>query len=130
MGISEWGISIMDLKDFKKVRKVINNHNKLFNKSKNPYLVGEQLTIHSILKFNGRYYMILSNCGGRDSTTEYLIKKLKCIDYIYESDLLDYYTSQSYHILFQPFNKPEGWNECNDYIWKEGSDDPTDDLFI
>ena len=79
------------------VMQVFRDHNELSASCSDK--VGEKLEMCGVLRFKGKFYIVVGNGGMRDRTTAYLRKHLK------------------YKIYF-PFNKPRGWAMCEDFIWR------------
>jgi len=96
MGISEWGFLIRNKSDLDHVIEIVKRH----NTSKD---VGEPLEIYAVFKHESDLYLCSGNCGGRDSTSDFLAK---------------HYTGP---LIYWPFDKPEWWYETkdSDYVWKQ-----------
>jgi hypothetical protein len=93
MGRSEWGFLITCKKDVNEILKMVHSHN-----SSKKY--GEDLEVCSIIKHdeNDKYYLCVTNGGGRDFTTEFIMSNYADINNVYF-----------------PFEKPEWWNNEKEY---------------
>ena len=93
MGRSEWAICVTSNDDIKRVLKFIEEHN---SSSK----AGEELKLTYLLRFDNKIWACVVNHGGRNNT----------------SNFLNNWFQDSTEIYF-PFQKPLGWNDCQDYVW-------------
>lgn len=109
MGRFEWGIFIETKTDLSELLWIINEH----NRRKYWGMIGEELELCCVFKFDNKICACISNNGGREETSEFLNF------YIHEKN-----------ILF-PFNKPSKWYVHRDYLWqKQSSKSPnSDDLW-
>jgi hypothetical protein len=105
MGRSEWGFPLTSQADLDQILKLITAHNN------NPEL-GETLDIGGILKHDNRLYLYITNGGGRELTSDFFEQN---------------YSGEIYY----PFDKPDWWNECKNYVWsaKGPEDKPPGNLF-
>jgi hypothetical protein len=101
MGTTEYAIRLPTIKNAEHVIEVINAHNTHDDFDE----VGEEIYITGYLNFNDECYMVATNGGGRS------------------------YTSEWFDCCFMPeiewygmCDKPEGWYECEDYIWESKSE--------
>lgn len=56
------------------------------------------LCFYSILNYRGTHYACLGNKGQRKEASQFL--------------------QTQFHGILMPFQKPIGWSECHDYVWK------------
>jgi len=110
MGISEWGFYINSQEKLKEVLALVEKHNKILKEQGiEKGQVGEELNAGSMIrqKISGRwrYYLCMSNGGGRDYTSAFIRNN---------------YDGLVYH----PFGKPDWWNSCQDYVWKKTEEEP------
>jgi len=96
MGTSEWGIGLADAKQYQVLKELIEEHNKSEE-------AGEELDFHCLLRFEGAIYACIGNSGGRELTSDFIQK------HGYDNRFAK---------IFYPFEKPDGWYECKDSIWK------------
>ena len=112
MGRSEYGILLKNITDFKNLLDVIKKHNEQKwpeDISEEDDTFGEKLEFGCILDFNGKIYACLGNGGGRTATCRFFTKNWN-------------------EPILEPFDKPEGWFECEKYLWK--NDQQQDPLTI
>lgn len=96
MGRSEWAICVASNDDVNMVLKFVQDHN-------NSPDSGEELKLTCILRFENKIWACIVNHGGRDNTNDFLA------NYSFRNPTDRYY----------PFQKPEGWSDCRDYIWSQ-----------
>jgi hypothetical protein len=108
MGISEWGIQIKNQADLQHIIDLVKLHNECSNQD----IVGEELVLCAILKYNENLYVCLGNGGGRDLTSRFLRKN---------------YSGKSE--IYLPFNKPDWWHDTKNCIWRSSSGKPIESVF-
>jgi hypothetical protein len=97
MGRTEYAIKLTTINDAREVINAINNHNNCKDWERR----GEYIYISGYLDFNDKCYMVAGNGGGRTMTSEWF-------------DNYFPYTIEWHGMC----DKPNGWYECEDYIWK------------
>ena len=96
MGKSEWGVLVRSQADMRTVVQLVLQHNMLKEEDK-----GENLRMHSVIRYRGQLFLCLGNGGGADITTAFLNAH-----------------KPAHMTVLWPFDKPPGWNECTDYVWQ------------
>ena len=107
MGLTEYAIRLNTIEDAHAVIKVINDHNTCNNYDK----VGEFVDITGYLNFRNTCYMVAINGGGREMTSNWFYAHFPR-SVVWMSIVPDRYGF---------LNKPQGWRECEDYIWESQS---------
>lgn len=102
MGFSEWGVEIKSQAELERVKALVKAHNEL--KWGNPQR-GEDLEFYAVLNFQGKKFALVCNGGGGQLTRLFV----KQYPYKFAS-------------IYQPFEKPAGWREAGDYVWKKQKD--------
>lgn len=111
MGLSEWGILIRTNHDITLLKQCICDHNSNEEEGE----VGEELDLYCFLKFNNNIWACIGNEGGRNFTSNFLDR---------------WYNEHNIPInIYYPFDKPNGWSECKDYIWQGKLDTAPDVIF-
>lgn len=96
VGISEWGIYIASSEDYTRWMEIITLHNTQLNRVETD-LINKFL----VLLFRGKKYLVFPTSYGRDATAKFLKERKGVGD-----------------IILWPHQKPVGWHECEDIIWK------------
>jgi len=104
MGRSEYGFVIKNIEELKRVLSVIREHNNQDDEDCD--LVGEDIDLTGVLNYTGQCVLVATNGGGRDATTQWFENKLS-------RDM----------IWYRPFDKPDGWHECQNYIYHLENDE-------
>eukprot|EP00741_Cyanophora_paradoxa_P016223 tig00000042_g15662.t1 len=107
MGRSEWGIRIATKSDAELLASRVRCHNNPPEEA-DPNDYGEPLQIYAVLRFRGALWACAGNGGGRESTSKFLASVLP----------------ERMKIL-HPFQKPKGWDRCENYAWMMPDPDVT-----
>ncbi len=103
MGKSEWGFLIESDKDLNLLKQIIQEHNNGGTSDSEQMhkkqMYGEELFFYAILTHNNKFYACVGNGGGREYTS-------------------DFFMSKWTGIIYYPFNKPNWWLKCQNYVWK------------
>lgn len=105
MGRSEWGVLLESKADYDRLQELILAHNEEKDWDKR----GEDLAFVSILLFEKRPFAILQNGGGGPCTSDFIALK-----------------GVNFSTIYYPFEKPDGWFECQNYAWTRNWDIPLD----
>lgn len=98
MGLSEWGMLLRNAADLPRLKALIQGHNNL---SIDDSMRGEDLTLgNAFVTFGGGLYACLHSSGGRDRTSRYVAL---------------HWTGP----VLWPLHKPQGWDQCRDYMCEE-----------
>lgn len=112
MGKSEWGVLVRSLEDARAVLDAVSLHNAKAREqaamtdeelSAVSEEVGEDLECYAAIRFRGRVWLCVGNGGGAKLTSAFLHARL------------------ADKTILWPFAKPEGWNECEAYVWQASS---------
>ena len=93
---------VRNQQDLETVLRLVSNHNKAERDDK-----GEDLEIGSVIRFKNQLFVCLGNGGGAGKTSRFLDA-----------------SRPSHMTILWPFAKPEGWNECEAYVWLARSNVP------
>lgn len=96
MGRSEWAFLVKTKEDIDNVLSLVKSHNTCTDYD----LIGEELEVYALLKYKklNCYYLCIGNGGGREQTSNYIIKN-------YNNK-----TKTKNSVLF-PFMKPEWFSD-------------------
>lgn len=96
MGRSEWAFLVKTKEDIDNVLSLVKSHNTCTDYD----LIGEKLEVYALLKYKklNCYYLCIGNGGGREQTSNYIIKN-------YNNK-----TKTKNSVLF-PFMKPEWFSD-------------------
>jgi len=102
MVMSEWVFHITSQEKLNNVLSLISKHKETITEDAS---VGKELICTCIVRKNvdekPQYYLVVVNHGGRQSTSAFILKNYRG------------------GIVFYPFQKPEWWSGCSDYVWEK-----------
>lgn len=115
MGRREYGIKINSIKDAKTILNIIKTHNEASDSDDHDEFTvssrGEFLLITGYLNFKNNCWIVLTNYGGENYTCKWFDDHFSNIEWYYGS-----------------LNLPDGWFECNNFIWKNNENEQTYEL--
>lgn len=103
MGLTEYAFVIKNITELTNVLNIIKQHN-VYANDRESTNVGEEITIIGYLNFKNKCHLLAINGGGNDDTERFFTSNLRGVKW------------------YGKFQKPKGFNECDDFIYKFNSE--------